>query len=124
MDLKQEILMDHYRNPRNEGHLEKPDFSSGEQNPSCGDHINIEGTINDGKLVEIAFSGKGCAVSLATASLLTEACKGKQIDYILSLDKDFIEKLIGVALGPTRLKCALLPLMALQKGLSAYKKEE
>lgn len=115
--------MDHYRNPRNEGRLESPDFSSGEQNPSCGDHISIEGRIKDGKLVEIGFVGKGCAVSLATASMLTEACKGKSLDYILSLDKDFIEKLIGIQLGPTRLKCALLPLQALLKGVAAYKEE-
>ncbi len=123
-DLFQEILLDHYKNPRNCGTFEKPDFSSGEANPSCGDSIEIQGQIKDNILTDIRFIGEGCLLNQATASMLSEKVKGEAIDTILKLDTAFIENLVGSKLGPNRLRCALLPLQALQNGIKAYQKKK
>jgi len=116
-----EILMDHYQNPRNRGHIDKPDFSTAQYNPSCGDSVSFEATIEDDKLKKLAFEGKGCVISQATASIFTEYVVGKHIDDILKLEKEDIEGIIGMDLGPTRIKCALLSLMALKEGIMEYK---
>lgn len=116
----QDLLLEHYKNPRNYGALESPDFSSGEYNPSCGDSVALQGTIFNGCINKIGFVGKGCVISLATASLLTEKCLTKTLDELLLMDKDDIQSMIGMELGPIRLKCALLPLYALHKGLKEY----
>lgn len=121
MDLYKNTLLDHYKNPRNFGTLNNPTVSSGEHIPSCGDSVEIECIIKDDIICEIAFTGKGCVISQATASMLTEYCKQKNINELLKIDNDFILKLIGIQLGPNRLKCALLPLMALQNGINKYK---
>ena len=118
--LYQEILMDHYRNPHNRGTLTDKNFASGQYNPSCGDLIQLQGIISDNVLTKLVFEGKGCVISLATASLLTQSSTGKTIEELMLLDRVFIQKLIGIELGLTRLKCALLPLMALQEGLEKY----
>lgn len=116
--LYQAELLDHYRNPRNRGELAHPDFSSGQYNPSCGDKVQFQGRFLEDKLEAVAFTGVGCVISQATASLLGERVLGYSSAQILALDKDFIIKLIGMELGPTRLKCALLPLEALQQGVT------
>ena len=118
--LYQQQLMDHYRSPRNQGTLKTPDFKSGVFNPSCGDSVAMEGVVEDQKLTVIAFQGAGCVVSQATASLLTQAIKGKPLDEIMQLDRQWITRLIGMELGPVRLKCALLPLQALHEGIQRY----
>ena len=115
--------MDHYRHPRNHGNLDKPDFSSGQFNPSCGDRIALEGTLDDNIVRRLAFTGTGCVISQATASLLTEWSINKSVDEIQKINKDDIQILIGMALGPVRLKCALLPLVALQEGLKSVHTE-
>ena len=115
--LYQERLLDHYRNPRNRGTLEMPDFSSGMANPSCGDAVSLQGTLKDEVIEACVFEGKGCVISQATASLLTEKVKGKTIAQVGVLNADAMQTLIGMQLGPTRLKCALLPLEALKNGL-------
>jgi|SRR5579872_6796972 len=119
--LYQYQLMDHYRNPRNQGTLEGPDFKSGVFNPSCGDSVAIEGVITDQVITHVAFQGSGCVISQATASLLTQAVKGKAVDEVALLDRDWVMRLIGIELGPVRLKCALLPLEALHEGIKQYK---
>jgi len=124
MKFYREKLLDHYHHPRNAGQLKEPDFSSEEYNHSCGDQVRIEGRVQNGVITDLVFLGSGCVISQAAASMITEFSKGKSIDEILSLDKDSILKLIGVQLGPTRLRCALLPLFALQHGLKAFKKEQ
>jgi len=111
------LLFDHYQNPRNKGGLNSPDFSSQRANPSCGDIVCFQGKITLEIVTAIAFSGIGCVISQATASLLSEYILNKPISQISSLDKNFIEELIGMQLGPLRLKCALLPLEALQASL-------
>jgi nitrogen fixation NifU-like protein len=120
MDLYQQTLMDHYRHPRNRGTLDNADFKSGLYNPSCGDKVSLEGCIQEGVLTAIAFEATGCVISLATASLLTELVIGKSVEDIAALNKEFLQTVIGIELGPIRLKCALLPLQALQEGIAIH----
>lgn len=116
--IYQEELMDHYKNPANRKKLQDPDFAAGDHNPSCGDKVYMEGKISqNGTLADVGFSGTGCVISQATASMLTEICKGTSTDFIMALTKDDIIKLIGLQLGPNRLKCALLSLQVLQQGI-------
>jgi len=117
----QEELMDHYKFPRNKKTLQNPDFYSVEKNPSCGDNVYVEGKIKDGKIVKLGFNGSGCVISQATASMLTEKVLGKSIDDVLKLTKEDILKMIGIELGPTRLKCALISLSALKQGLLNFR---
>jgi nitrogen fixation NifU-like protein len=121
MKLYKERVMDHYQNPRNRGKLEKPDFATGHFNPSCGDSVSFDAYVEHGKIKKIMFSGEGCAVSQAAASMLTEHCVGKPIDELLKLDKEFMLKLVGMPLGPMRVRCALLALQALHQGIGEYK---
>lgn len=120
MDLYQAELMDHYRHPRNQGVLEAPDFSSGSCNPSCGDSVQLMGQIKNGVVLAIRFQGKGCVISQAAASMLTQSVLNKTIQEIMALNADFMLNLVGIPLGPMRIKCALLPLEALQKGINTY----
>ena len=117
-------LHDHYTNPRNKGKVENPDFESKKQGAVCGDVISMTGKIENGILSDIKFEGGGCVMSQATASMLTEKCKGHPISQILAMNEDDITQLIGVSLGPTRMNCALLPLRTLQEALTLYQKRE
>lgn len=120
MNLYQELLMDHYKQPRNYGQLAQYDFSTGDYIPSCGDAISMQGRFANGVLQEIAFMGKGCVISQATASLLTQYAKGKTIEQLQAMNADDVQTLIGVTLGPLRIKCALLPLFVLQQGIQQF----
>lgn len=120
----QEKLLEHFKYPRNRKEIQNPTFSSEENNPSCGDKMCIKGIIKDGKVVDIGFIGSGCVISQATASLLTELCKDKLVADVLALTKSDILSMIGLQLGPNRLKCALLALQALQQGLIAYEQKK
>lgn len=120
MELYKQELLDHYRFPRHKGKLIRPDVSSGLHNPSCGDHVCIEAKISDGHIVEIAFDGGGCVISQATASLLAEFVLGKPIEFIQNMQGQDMLVLINMELGPTRLKCALLSLHALQSGILIF----
>ncbi len=117
MDLYQQELIDHYRNPRNCGTLPHPDIASEQHNPSCGDSVCLQGKVSDSIVTELMFTGKGCVISQAAASMLTDYCKGKQIADIKTLDSAFMLQLIGMDLGPVRIKCALLALDALHDAL-------
>ncbi|HLC07265.1 MAG TPA: iron-sulfur cluster assembly scaffold protein [Candidatus Babeliales bacterium] len=121
LNFYQEMLMDHYRNPRNSGIIDQCDFHSEQRNTSCGDEVVFTGIIKNNMLVEVTFRGKGCVISQATASLLSEHVKNKPLDAILALDKDDLIAMIGMQLGPVRLLCGLLSLMALQSGICEYK---
>ncbi len=118
--MYQEELMDHYQHPRHRGILTKSDFDSGQFNPSCGDAVSMQGKIEDDILIAIAFEGKGCVISQATASMLAEFALEKHLDDILLFDTDNLLALIKIPLGPTRLKCALLALHALKEGIKQY----
>jgi nitrogen fixation NifU-like protein len=120
LNLYQEILMDHYKNPRNKGIIEDPSFVAEQRNSSCGDEIICSAIINNAAVSCIKFDGKGCVISQATASLLSEKVLNASIQEILAFDKDFLLAMIGMSLGPVRMQCALLPLEALHKGIHVY----
>ena len=120
----QEELMDHFKFPRNKQPVEKPDFSAGERNPSCGDQVQIEGRVKNNTICPLGFSGKGCILSQAATSMLTEKCSGKSLDYIISLSRNDILELVGISLGPNRTRCALLCLEVLHLGVGRYKKNK
>ncbi|HEX2978203.1 MAG TPA: iron-sulfur cluster assembly scaffold protein [Candidatus Babeliales bacterium] len=124
MNIYKEILLEHYRQPRNRGELAHADFSSGMHNPSCGDSVSFQGLVVQKHLVKLMFTGQGCVISQAAASMLSELAEQKKIDEVMALDASAIGTMIGMELGPTRLKCALLPLEALQKGLLGLNKEK
>jgi len=109
--------MDHYQKPHNRGVIQHPDFASGHYNPSCGDGVSLSGLIEDDTITRVLFEGNGCVISQATASMLCQKVKGTPIKDVLEYDAEFMQSLIGMKLGPTRLKCALLPLEALHTGL-------
>jgi nitrogen fixation NifU-like protein len=112
-------LMDHYHNPRHHGSIASPTFSTGQYNPSCGDAVALTGIVKDGILADIAFQGKGCVISQAAASMLCAYACGKSVAEIAQLDAEFMLNLVGIPLGPTRLRCALLVLYALKQGIGA-----
>lgn len=116
-ELQMEILLDHYQNPRNYGHLENPDIVYEEGNPACGDQIRIEIKIEDNKIADIKFTGKGCTISQASASILTEIVKGKSLDEVKNFSKEDMLNAIGIPISPIRLKCALLALKVLKAGV-------
>ncbi|MBI2617256.1 SUF system NifU family Fe-S cluster assembly protein [Candidatus Gottesmanbacteria bacterium] len=120
-NLYRDNILDHYKNPRNFGILSDPSVISEEENPSCGDRIKIQIRIKElpgKKMIEdIRFSGEGCAISIASASLLTDFVKGKTKEEVLTLKTEDILKLLGTVLTPARIKCATLPLEVVHKTL-------
>jgi nitrogen fixation NifU-like protein len=115
--LYREAILDHYKHPRNKGHLDSPSISHFDHNPFCGDEITLELKIQDGVVVQAAFDGRGCAISQASASMMTEEIIGKTLDELKGWSKEDILDLLGIEIGPVRLKCALLPLKALKAGV-------
>jgi len=117
-DLYREVIIDHYKNPSYRGELDPCDFRFEDENPLCGDHIRIDVRVGeDGRVSEAAFSGHGCAISQASADLLLESIIGKSIEEVKELGKQDVLDLIGIELGPVRLKCALLSLKVLKAGV-------
>ena len=117
-DFYRELILDHYKNPRNRGTLDPHDISFEDDNPLCGDRIRIDLRVDaDNRVTDVAFDGRGCAISQASASLLTEEIKGKTLDEIKQISKDNILEMLGIELGPVRLKCALLSLKVLKAGV-------
>jgi len=117
-DLYREVILDRYKNPQKRGALDPHDYSYEDDNPLCGDRIRIDVRMNpQGVVSEAAFSGTGCAISQASADLLTESIVGKSLDEIKKLGKDDILSMLGIELGPVRLKCALLSLKVLKAGV-------
>jgi nitrogen fixation NifU-like protein len=110
-DFYKEYILDHYRNPRNFGHLENPSASAEDLNPLCGDQIRMELAVDgNGKVEDVRFSGKGCAISQASASMLTETIKGMRLEDIAKLPQDAVLENVGIGISPTRMKCAMLGL--------------
>lgn len=119
-EMYQEIILDNYRNPKNFGTVENPTIHARDSNPACGDVIEINIKINKDRVEEIKFTGKGCAISQAAASMLTEEVKGKNVEYIHKLRKEQILEMLGIPLSGIRLKCALLSLKVLKVGTYSY----
>lgn len=122
--LYQQEILDHYQNPRNYGLLATYDFLSPLYNPSCGDSITMSGVIKEGKISQVRFEGKGCVLSLAMASKLTEFVKNKTTQEVLELDQIIVEQLLGMQLGFKRLQCGMLSVQALQKGIDIFLQNE
>ncbi len=117
-DFYKENILDHYRNPRHAGTLEQPTHTHESHNPLCGDIIRIDLHVNEDNIVDqVAFHGKGCAISQASASMLTEMIEGMPLDEVKQISKDDILEMLGIPIGPVRMKCALLSLKALKAGI-------
>ena len=117
-DLYREVIIEHYKNPSYRGKLDPHDISFADNNPLCGDHIQIDLRVDDKNVVTDArFDGHGCAISQASADLLVESIIGKPLDEVKKLNKDYILEMLGIELGPVRLKCALLSLKVLKAGV-------
>jgi nitrogen fixation protein NifU and related proteins len=122
-DFYRELILDYYRNPRNFGKLDPHDIEAKDLNPLCGDEIEIQIRVSadKDKIEEIKFLGKGCAISQASASMLTELAKGKPLEWVKALSRDDILKMLGTSdLGPARIKCAMLSVKVLKTGVYTY----
>jgi nitrogen fixation NifU-like protein len=113
-DLYREQILEHYKRPRHWGELENPDFEFEDTNPLCGDELKVQLRVEDGKVADVAFSGHGCAISQAAASMTSDEVIGMDVDDLVRLDKSFVLDLLGIDISATRLKCALLTLKVLK----------
>ena len=114
-DLYREQILEHYKKPRNWGELDDPDYEFEDTNPLCGDVLKVQLKVDDGGLVEdLRFSGAGCAISQAAASLVSDEIKGMKVDDVVRLDREAVLELLGIDISATRMKCALLTLKVLK----------
>jgi nitrogen fixation NifU-like protein len=116
-DLFRENILDHYKNPRNQGTIEKADITYEDANPLCGDKLRMDFKLKDGVIEQVRFSGQGCSISQASASMLCERVEGQSLDEVKKISRDDILEMLGIELGPVRLKCALLALKTLKGGV-------
>jgi len=124
-DIYREIILDYYRNPRNYGKIENPDISKKDSNPLCGDELEMHINLKDNTVSDVKFTGKGCAISQASASMLKELIMGKDFEFVKNLTKEDILENLGLHdLGPARIKCALLSLKVLKYGIYSYVSEK
>jgi nitrogen fixation NifU-like protein len=117
-DLYRDYILEHYRRPHNFGTLDEPSASIEGSNPLCGDRITLQIHVADGAVDQIAFTGRGCAISQASASLLTDEVKGKPLADVAGFGADELLELLGIEISPARLKCAMLSHETLQKALA------
>ncbi len=115
--IYREIILEHYKNPSNKGTLDPADFSYEDVNPLCGDEIRIDVRVKGDHVSEIKFSGRGCAVSQASASILTEMVEGMSLDEVKAIGRDDLLAEIGIPVSPARMKCAMLGLKVLKAGI-------
>lgn len=113
-DFYKDYILDHYRSPRNFGKFDAPDIAAEDVNPLCGDEIRIELMVDDGVVKDIRFSGKGCAISQASVSMLTQSVKGRSLEDVARLSQDVVLENVGIGISPTRMKCAMLGLKVLK----------
>ncbi len=122
-DLYREQILDHYGNPRHEGVLEDPDISHRRDNPVCGDVIQLDIKLEDGSVSDVRFSGQGCVISMAAASMFTEHIMGMSIAELRALEDEDMLEMLGIDLGASRANCGLLPLRVLQEALSEWEEQ-
>lgn len=113
-DFYKEYILDHYRNPRNFGHLDAPDAVAEDLNPLCGDQIRIELKVKDGAIEDVRFFGKGCAISQAATSMLTESVRGQRLEDVARMPAEKVIESVGIGISPARVKCATLGLKVLK----------
>lgn len=118
-DLYQEMILQHYRTPKNFGPLPSPDLEGAESNPTCGDHIEVRLKLDPTRrtIEEVRFTGDGCAISVASTSLLTLQVAGKSVEEVGRITRDDVLKQLGIPLSPVRVKCALTGFAALGRAL-------
>ena len=122
-EIYKENILDHYKNPRNFGELEKAEIKESELNPVCGDMIKLFVKLDERKKVkDVKFKGNGCAISVAATSMLTEELKGKSLEEVKKISKEDIFNMLGIKLGVVRMKCGLLCLNTLNKGIKNMEK--
>ncbi|WP_117593631.1 iron-sulfur cluster assembly scaffold protein [Haloprofundus halophilus] len=124
-DMYRQQILDHYKNPRNYGEMENPTFSHVGENPSCGDTIKVDVRLeDDGETIEyVSFTGDGCAISQASASLLSEKLQGTTLDELEAMDTDDVTEMLGVDISPMRIKCAVLARQVAQDGAKLHEGE-
>ncbi|MBI2654255.1 SUF system NifU family Fe-S cluster assembly protein [Candidatus Woesearchaeota archaeon] len=121
--MYQENILDHYKSPRNFGRIGNATVHHHEYNPLCGDEIELYLVIDENKkVIDVKFYGRGCAISLASASMLTEQIKGKTLDELKNMTKEDILEMLGIPISPVRLKCALLSLDTLKNSILIFEK--
>src|SRR5258708_1040806 len=118
MDYYREYILDHHRNPRNYGTIEQPDAHAEDSNPLCGDKLAIDLRIEDGRVTEVRFQGRGCAISQAAAWMLSEMIEGHTVDEVIQLGKRDVLDALGISISPARTKCAFLSLRVLHRSLA------
>ncbi len=120
LDMYREQILDHYKDPHNKGKIENPEGHFKDSNPLCGDEIEVFLRISDGKIEDVKFQGQGCAISTASASLLTDHVKGKTVQEIKAMTREDLLELVGVPLSAARVKCALLSFKAVKAAVYDY----
>lgn len=115
--VQAEVILDHYKSPRNYGAIEKPTHEVTDNNPLCGDTVHFSFIVKEGVVEDVKFVGQGCSISQASASMMTELIKGKKVADVMKITQQEVIEMIGLNLGPNRERCALLSLNAIQKSL-------
>jgi len=125
-DMYRQQILDHYKNPRNYGEIEEPTYTHAGENPMCGDEIRIDVELDDDEEVieRVAFRGDGCAISQASASMLTGKLQGMPVEEMQELDRDDVVDMLGVDISPMRIKCAVLAEKVVQDGAKIYEGEK
>ena len=125
-DMYRQQILDHYKNPRNKGEMPDPDFSHTGENPSCGDTITVNVSLEaDNETIEyVTFTGDGCAISQASASMLSERLQGTTLSELEAMGTDDITEMLGVDISPMRIKCAVLARQVAQDGAAMHQGEE
>jgi nitrogen fixation NifU-like protein len=116
-ELYRENILEHYKHPRCQGTLDDATGTYEDANPLCGDRIRMDFKITDGRIEKVRFSGTGCSISQASASMLCEAVEGRTLEEVRAMGREQVLEMIGIDLGPVRLKCALLALKTLKAGI-------
>ncbi len=124
LDIYAEEMISHYEHPHNKRKMEKPSVELHENNPLCGDDITVYCLVEGNVVRDVSFDGDGCAISIGTASMLTDFAKGKGLDEIEKMNFDTIKELIGIDPGPARIKCATLALKTLKGCAFLYQHKE
>jgi len=122
-DMYRQQILDHYKNPRNYGEIEEPTYSHVGENPMCGDEITVDVVLEDDEIEQIAFRGDGCAISQASASMLSEKLTGASVEELVAMDRDDVIDMLGVDISPMRVKCAVLAEKVAQDGYEIYEGE-
>jgi nitrogen fixation protein NifU and related proteins len=116
-EIYREAILDHSKHPRHLGTLEDADYTYEDANPLCGDRVRVDVKVKDGRIADVAFSGHGCAISQAATSMLCEKVVGMTLEDVRKLTREDVLDMLGIELGPVRLKCALLGLKTLKAGV-------